>query len=177
MTGAAGAADRRVRQPSATTSPFVQDCDLKPGLRTGCDVFSPIMACTRRRSSTATLTVGSARLSGWADRPFGSRARGPGHTWKTRACRWTVVADVLSDDEIPGLGAVLRRERLGDRLSSPSSVICSARPRHDIEPHFDEVAASGGQDARGVLGEVLALRSSGPVLNQIVCRATWRSAA
>src|SRR3954466_1806923 len=64
----------------------------------------------------------------------------------------------VADDEMPGLGAVLRRERLGDRLQL-GLVSDVLRPplEHDTETARDEIAASRGQDTRRVPGQVLRL--------------------
>src|SRR3954462_1290639 len=51
----------------------------------------------------------------------------------------------VADDEMPGLGAVLRRERLGDRLQlGLVSDVLGHTLEHDIETACDEIAASRG---------------------------------
>src|SRR5919198_286406 len=72
--------------------------------------------------------------------------------------RAVVAEGAVADDEMPGLGPVLRCECLGDRLQlGLVGDLLGDTLEHDVEPTFGEVAAPGGQDAGGVLGEVLRL--------------------
>jgi hypothetical protein len=59
---------------------------------------------------------------------------------------------------MPRLSAVLRHERLSDRLQfGLIGDLLGRALEHDIETAIHEIAASGGQDAAGVLGEILRL--------------------
>src|SRR3984893_14020272 len=71
---------------------------------------------------------------------------------------------------MPDFGAVLRRERLGDRLQlAVVRDLLGLALEHDIERPCGKVAAPGGKDAGGILGQVarLALFRAGAEPNRV----------